>query len=282
MSEPQQATQTGLRIAVVAFGALVCALLFLADKSNLSNRKAADLSAPAVPSEGISMASLPPLAPDERVDGWLAALPAATGEAKNALLDSLVQALEARNRPDVAAMYARQLAESDPTPRTALRAGHLHLAATGLAHVQADSALALRYAQTAIGLLEGVVAQDSANEAALLDLGLAYIASRLPENSMRGILTIRRVTELNPANAEAQYRLGLFSRETGQWERAAERFEKVLELEPDNLAALYQLAYARAQTGQTAGLRPMIERVVEGAREPALKQAARDLLNVVP
>jgi tetratricopeptide (TPR) repeat protein len=282
MSEPQQATQRGLRIAVVAFGALVCVLLFAADKSNLSNRKAADLAAPADASEGISEAALPPLAPDERVDAWRAALPGAGEAEKTALLDSLAQALEARNRPDVAAIYARQLAESDGTPRSAQRAGKLHLAATGLPHVQADSALSLSYAQAAISLLEGVVAQDSSNEAALLDLGLAYIASRLPENSMRGILTIRRVTELNPANAEAQYRLGLFSRETGQWERAAERFEKVLELEPDNLAALYQLAYARAQTGQTSGLRPMIERVIDGAREPELKQAARELLNVVP
>jgi tetratricopeptide (TPR) repeat protein len=53
-------------------------------------------------------------------------------------------------------------------------------------------------------------------------------------NPMQGILQLRGVAEENPENAGAQWFLGLFSLETGQFDKAAERFLRVIELDTDN------------------------------------------------
>ena len=52
------------------------------------------------------------------------------------------------------------------------------------------------------------------------------------QDPMRGIMMLREVLEEDPDNAEAHWHLGLFSVQSGQYDKALERFKKVLELEP--------------------------------------------------
>lgn len=53
------------------------------------------------------------------------------------------------------------------------------------------------------------------------------------QEPMRGIMMLREILEEDPENAEAHWHLGLFSVQSGQYEKALERFKKVLELEPE-------------------------------------------------
>lgn len=48
---------------------------------------------------------------------------------------------------------------------------------------------------------------------------------------MRGIMMLREILEKDPGNAEAHWHLGLFSVQSGQFDKAAERFHKVIELD---------------------------------------------------
>lgn len=50
---------------------------------------------------------------------------------------------------------------------------------------------------------------------------------------MRGIMMLRQIAEEEPENAEAQWHLGLFSVQSGQMERALERFKKVRDLDAE-------------------------------------------------
>ena len=49
------------------------------------------------------------------------------------------------------------------------------------------------------------------------------------EEPMRGIMMLREILEEDPNNAEAHWHLGLFSVQSGQYDKALERFTKVLE-----------------------------------------------------
>ena len=51
------------------------------------------------------------------------------------------------------------------------------------------------------------------------------------QDPMRGIMMLRELVEQDPDNAEAHWHLGLFSIQSGQYEKALDRFRKVRELD---------------------------------------------------
>jgi len=51
------------------------------------------------------------------------------------------------------------------------------------------------------------------------------------QDPMKGIMMLREVLQEDPDNAEAHWHLGLFSIQSGQYEKALERFKKVRELD---------------------------------------------------
>jgi tetratricopeptide (TPR) repeat protein len=72
---------------------------------------------------------------------------------------------------------------------------------------------------------------------------------------MQTILKLRELAEKEPKNIEAQYHLGLFSWQTGQYDKAMERFKTVIALDgkgyPDAYAFLGQ-AYATLDSNDKA------------------------------
>ena len=54
------------------------------------------------------------------------------------------------------------------------------------------------------------------------------------QDPMRGIMMLREILEEDPDNVEAHWHLGLFSVQSGQYDKALERFKKVIELDPKN------------------------------------------------
>lgn len=53
------------------------------------------------------------------------------------------------------------------------------------------------------------------------------------QDPMRGIMMLREVLEEDPNNTEAHWHLGLFSIQSGQYEKALDRFQKVRELDAE-------------------------------------------------
>ncbi|HNU55322.1 MAG TPA: tetratricopeptide repeat protein [Flavobacteriales bacterium] len=54
------------------------------------------------------------------------------------------------------------------------------------------------------------------------------------QDPMRGIMMLREILAEDPDNVEAHWHLGLFSIQSGQYDKALNRFQKVLELDPEN------------------------------------------------
>lgn len=59
------------------------------------------------------------------------------------------------------------------------------------------------------------------------------------QEPMRGIMMLREMLEEDPDNAEVHWQLGLFSVQSGQYDKALERFRKVEELAGDKFPDVY-------------------------------------------
>ncbi len=274
-----------MRLLVLGTGLLVFLLLLFADKTNLTNDPEAIIqggTASGAAVSGALGAKLPPLAPDEKLDKWISDASGKTGEEKISILDSIVVNLQARNRFAYAADYADQLVKLESSLGRKAVAGKLSQQATRLEYVSNDTALFRKYSNRAIEYLETVTAAEPENESAWLYLGLAYTESRKPQNAMKGILTIRKVLEINPNNVDASYNLGLFSMQTQQFDKAEQRFNQVLALEPDNEPAQYQLALVNVQLGKVDVARPMLENLIQNASNNEVRLTARQLMQSLP
>lgn len=266
-----------LQIAVLALGLALLLGVFFADKTLLTNQVQVSMNATpnAAKQDGIS-----PLAADPQTDSLLSLLGAATAnEEKARILQDIVLNLQARKRPDHAAAYAGQLVELQRSLPHLVQAGKIAYEASQWDYVAADTTLSREFARTSIGWLEAARDQDPRQEETLLYLGLAYIASGMQENSMKGILAIREVLQINPDNPEAGYHLGVFSNTTGQFDKAVQRLEKVVSIQPDFYRARLALAEAYAGLGKPSEAAEELKKVVDQSKDPDLIEAARNMLN---
>ena len=72
-----------------------------------------------------------------------------------------------------------------------------------------------------------------------------------PQSQMKGILQMRSLTEKYPENADLQWNMGLFSIQSGQYEKAVARFEKVINIDAQRLDAYVQLAMSYIELKDT-------------------------------
>lgn len=69
------------------------------------------------------------------------------------------------------------------------------------------------------------------------------------ETPMEGILALRALAESDPPNVDAVVWLGIFGIQSGQLDKARERFSEALTLEPGHLEATWQLAMLDMEEG---------------------------------
>jgi len=79
-------------------------------------------------------------------------------------------------------------------------------------------------------------------------LGVTYTITATP---MQGIKMIREVLEKEPENQLAIFNLGLLSMQSGQYEKAVERFEKLLKINPKDINSCLLLAQSLVNLGKT-------------------------------
>lgn len=83
---------------------------------------------------------------------------------------------------------------------------------------------------------------EASAAAAEVDPVEAAVAKVSGENPMEGILALREMAEGDPPNVDAVVWLGIFGIQSGQLDKARERFSEALTLDPSHLEATWQLA----------------------------------------
>lgn len=96
---------------------------------------------------------------------------------------------------------------------------------------------------------------------------------------MQAILELRTFADEHPDNVEAQWHLGLFSWQTGQYDKAMERFKKVVALDPVGHADAYAwLGRAYAAIDSTEQAIAAYEKFKTSSNDPELIHAVDSLL----
>lgn len=94
---------------------------------------------------------------------------------------------------------------------------------------------------------------------------------------MQGIMKIRDVAEKYPGNVKANYTLGVLSLQTGQYDKAMERFNTVLEQQPDDAQVWRLLAEAQLNSGDTTAAKASFENALKLADDNTGDQFKKEL-----
>ena len=94
---------------------------------------------------------------------------------------------------------------------------------------------------------------SSAEVAAMSEIGTTpvdiAVAKVSGENPMEGILELRALADAAPPNLDAVMWLGRFSVQSGQLDKARERFDQVIDAQPDRVEAYWERAMLDMEEG---------------------------------
>ncbi|MCB0759933.1 MAG: tetratricopeptide repeat protein [Flavobacteriales bacterium] len=90
-------------------------------------------------------------------------------------------------------------------------------------------------------------------------------------NPMEGIMELRAIVERDSMNIEAQLYLARFSVQSGQIDKAIERYEWITRLVPDSLDGWWELAQVQFESGNFPDAEPLFAHVLE--MDPAVTNA---------
>lgn len=137
-----------------------------------------------------------------------------------------------------------------------------------LPHSQSPSSLVQHQADETTKPLTN--AQKLAKAAEILNSG---------QNPMEGIQLLRDVVADEPENVEAHFQLGIRSIQSGQFEKAIERFSIVVNLSPEVAEGYYYLGYAYQQTGKSNDALTAYEKVLALSNDDKLKEEVINSIN---
>ena len=66
---------------------------------------------------------------------------------------------------------------------------------------------------------------------------------------MQGVMMLREILQQDPQNEQALFNLGVLSMQSGQYDKAVERFSNLVELYPKNTQAHFFLGVSYLETG---------------------------------
>lgn len=109
-----------------------------------------------------------------------------------------------------------------------------------------------------------------------LDLASAYIEGT--GETMQGVQLLLGVVQEQPDNVPALLLLGRLAIQSGQWEKAIERFDHVLQKDPQNTEAIYFLAEAYKGKGDRSKAVQYFERAKKVVNNPEFSRDVDDYL----
>lgn len=120
------------------------------------------------------------------------------------------------------------------------------------------------------------VSKDPQVNAIITKMNAAMASGEPP---MAAILELRKLADEHPENVEAQYHMGVFGWQSGQYDKAIERFKKVLALDPKGYPDAYAfLGRAYASFDSTDKAIAAIETYKTLVTDTALLNGADDFL----
>lgn len=221
------------------------------------------------------------LSPDrqERIRHLTALSRTASGTDKVTALNGLLRFyMDTVHDHTLGAYYMGQSAELDKSEKKLTFAARL---LSDELMQERDPALKTWQALQAKALFEKVLALNPGNDSAQIALGALYMFGGISANPMEGILKVRTIAEKNPSNVYAQMVLGMGGVQSGQFDKAIERFRKVVQLEPNNLEAIFRLAETYERKGRNDSAVIWYTQVVNKIQVPEARAEIQQRINTL-
>ena len=190
-----------------------------------------------------------------------------------ASIDSLSRVWKGLNQFGIHAFYQSKLAEQINSAESWSKTGEAYYKASHFAkaaeqHFCSDQAI-LAY-QKSLEL-------DSSNLDVKVKLGVCYVENT--GEPMKGIMLLREVASKDSTNVEAQLNLGMFAVQSGQMDKAIERFKKVIQIKPDFAEAYLYIGQTYANMGRKEDAIKSLEKFRELSNDELIRSEVASYIN---
>ena len=166
-------------------------------------------------------------------------------EKKRIFADSIVKYYTQFHQYDSVAKYSGEIAILQPTEKNLISAADAYMQASDLVSINDKPAYMDKsrfYYQKALDL-------NAKNLDTKSKLAMTYVTTSTP---MKGISLLREVVKEDPTNETALFNLGYLSMQSGQYEKAADRFETLIKVNPEHASGTFYLGLSYQQLGNKA------------------------------
>lgn len=174
----------------------------------------------------------------------------------------------------VAAYYYAKAGKLENSEKKLNFAGQLFL---DLMHETNSASVQAWEAQQAIECFKRSLELNPANDTTKMALAASYIEGT--GETMQGVQLLLGITREKPDNVPANLMLGRLSMQSGQFDKAIQRFETVVKLEPKNTEALYFLAEAYKSKGNKNKAIELFEQVKKIVNKPEFSRDIDQYIN---
>lgn len=153
------------------------------------------------------------------------------------------------NKPEIAGYYAEKVAEILKNAEAWSISGTTYLICV---QQEPEEKVKNFCAERAVQSLERAISLEPENTQHQINLALVYSEVPPKDSPMKGIQMLMELNKEFPENVPVMIQIGSLAMKTGQYDKAAERFEKALTLDPENFKAICLLAETYRFLGETA------------------------------
>lgn len=161
-------------------------------------------------------------------------------------LQNLIVLWDSLNNQFISAYYMGKYAEMEPTEKNWFAAGSKYYTFASLSN---DSLMINEAAKKAKGAFEKVLSINPNNLDAQTAVAVIYV--QIDQDVMKGVGLLKEVVAKDSTNVQAIFTLGMLSIQSGQFDKAQERFEKLITIQPFNPEYYFYLGEVYAKGGNT-------------------------------
>lgn len=131
------------------------------------------------------------------------------------------------------------------------------------------------FAEKARNYYQQYLKTDSTDFEVRNNMAMTYVVSNTP---MQAIMELRKVLAAQPSNEQAQFNLGLLAIQSGQFDKAINRFKTLVDANAKNWKAKYFLATSYLESGKNAEAKALFSDIAENANDISLMEDAKNNL----
>jgi len=187
---------------------------------------------------------------------------------------TLAQTWQQHKQLPVAAYYYAKAAKLENSEKKLNFAGQFFL---DLLHEAPSAEVQMWESLQAVACFERSLEVNPDNDTTKMALAAGYIEGT--GETMRGVQLLLGITREKPDNIPANLMLGRMSIQSGQYDKAVQRYETVLKQEPENTEALYFLAEAYKGKGNKEKAIELLEKCKKIVNKPEFSKDIDQYIN---